>query len=176
MAATTPPKTGGALGAITKKYGPLPGWAWAGLGVAGFFIYKQRKAAAAAAASSTDSTASPTASLPTSDVTAPSGYGYQGPGVGGGGSGPVPTGATAATNGTTPTVGSPLGTTLPGSTTLSKVPDASTATFLLEQGIPIYIQPGGAGSSYVPAAQYIGGSGPSQYAAPVPAGSQFYYQ
>src|ERR1700678_3366150 len=74
---------------LTKKLGPLPGWAWAALGVGAFYLWKKHEASTAAAASTaTDATAQP--SLPTSDVTAPSGYRYQGPGVGTGGSGAVP--------------------------------------------------------------------------------------
>lgn len=65
---------------LTRKIGPLPGWAWAAVALGGFYFYKYRKAAAA---STTATTATPAASLPTSDVTAPSGYGYQGPGTGG---------------------------------------------------------------------------------------------
>lgn len=67
---------------LTKKIGPLPGWAWAAIGLGGLYLWKKHQAAAAATSSTT--TATPAASLPISDVTAPSGYGYQGPGAGGG--------------------------------------------------------------------------------------------
>jgi hypothetical protein len=79
--ATTPPKGGGTV--LTRKFGPLPGWAWAGLGVAGFFIYKQRKASKAAAAG-TSSTATDSTAATAPIASAPSGYGYQGPSGGGG--------------------------------------------------------------------------------------------
>src|ERR1035437_3363563 len=65
---------------FTKKIGPLPGWAWAAIGLGGLYLWKKHQASTAAATT----TATPSASLPTSDVTAPSGYGYQGPGTGGG--------------------------------------------------------------------------------------------
>lgn len=83
---------------LTKKIGPLPGWAWAAIGLGGLYLWKKHQASSAASTAAT--TATPAASLPTSDVTAPSGYGYQGPGVGsGGGAGPgwnvgPPTGST----------------------------------------------------------------------------------
>ena len=161
--APTPSKAGGSV--LTRKFGPLPGWAWAGLGVAGFFIYKQRKAAAAAAAGTSSTTATPSASLPTSAVTAPSGYGYQGPGVGGGGgSGPswwgtgTPTGATGG-------VTSPAVVTAPN----TRPADTGPSTTLQGSG---YTSPGlvtgTGGGQYegVPtpqAAQGILGSGGSLY-------------
>jgi hypothetical protein len=86
---------------LTKKIGPLPGWAWAGIVFGGYYLWKKHQASAAAATPAT--TATPAASLPTSDVTAPSGYGYQGPGAGGGSPfGPgwnigTPTGTTGGT-------------------------------------------------------------------------------
>ena len=89
--AAAPPKGGGNV--LTRKLGPLPGWAWAAVAVGGYWLYKKRQAAAAAAAS--PSTTS-TAAIP-AGASAPSGYGYQGPGVGWGGQGPIPTGATAST-------------------------------------------------------------------------------
>ena len=92
-APTKPPAKGGSI--LTRKLGPLPGWAWAALGVGAFYLWKKHEAASTAASTATDATAQP--SLPTSDTTAPSGYGYQGPGVGTGGSGPIPTGAMAHT-------------------------------------------------------------------------------
>lgn len=92
---------------LTKKIGPLPGWAWAGIALGGFYFYRYRKAQAAASSSAT--TATPAASLPTSDTTAPSGYAYQGPGTGGSQSagGPgwnvgTPTGATGVGDGIQP--------------------------------------------------------------------------
>ena len=99
--ATTPAKGGGNI--LTRKFGPLPGWAWAAVGVAGYMVYKQRKAASAAAASAPPATTSTAAVSP--GAQAPSGYGYQGPGAGGGaGGGPgwnvgQPTGATGGTAG-----------------------------------------------------------------------------
>lgn len=99
MAAAPVPAKGGNV--LTRKLGPLPGWAWAAVAVGGFYLWKKRRAAAAAAASSTTSTAagSPAAAYPGSNgaTAAGSGY-YSGPGVGYGGTGPIPTGATAATS------------------------------------------------------------------------------
>lgn len=89
----TPPKGGGNL--LTKKLGPLPGWAWAAVALGGYYLWKKRQAATAAAAATTSPTTSTGALSP-----APAGagsYGYFGPGVGAGGGGPVPTGATGAT-------------------------------------------------------------------------------
>jgi hypothetical protein len=85
---------------LTKKLGPLPGWAWAALGVGAFYLWKKHEASSAASttAATTASSGDNGAALPTSDTTAPSGYAYQGPGVGTGGSGPVPTGAMAHTH------------------------------------------------------------------------------
>ena len=85
MPPTPAPAKGGNI--LTRKFGPLPGWAWAAIGVAGFFIYKQRKASEAATAAA--STASGTSVAPITSTAAtsplaeaPSGYGYQGPGRG----------------------------------------------------------------------------------------------
>ena len=87
---------------LTKKIGPLPGWAWAAIAIGGLYLWKKHQAAAASSSAAT--TATPAASLPISDQTAPSGYGYQGPGTGGvqslGGPGwniGSPTGATGGT-------------------------------------------------------------------------------
>lgn len=91
-----PPPSPGGGNILTRKFGPLPAWAWAGLAVGGYLIYKQRKAASAASASSTPIT-STAATAPIAQ--APSGYGYQGPGGGGFfNPGPIPTGAMGATN------------------------------------------------------------------------------
>lgn len=65
---------------LTKKIGPLPGWAWAAIGLGGLYLWKKHQAAASSTAATT---ATPAASLPISGATAPSGYGYQGPGTGG---------------------------------------------------------------------------------------------
>jgi hypothetical protein len=120
MAAASPAKAvKGGGNVLTKKFGPLPGWAWAGLGVLGFYIYKQRKASEASTAAAT--TATPAADLPTSDATAPSGYAYQGPGVGSGGSGAVPVGAMAHTGHHHSGVSTPTGTTT-GTTTPTTSP------------------------------------------------------
>jgi hypothetical protein len=92
MAAPAPAKGGNVL---TRKIGPLPGWAWAAVAVGGYYLWKKRQAAAAASSAATPTTSTAT---PTPVAAAPSGYGYQGPGTGGGNYGyQVPTGATAAT-------------------------------------------------------------------------------
>jgi len=104
MATPTPAPKGGNI--LTRKIGPLPGWAWAAVVVGGFLIYRQRKAAAAAAAgTATTSSVTPTP-VPASPASTP-GYGYQGPGSGGGwGVGPIPQGALANTASSwTPPVG-----------------------------------------------------------------------
>lgn len=52
------PSAGGIGATLSRKAGPLPIWAWTGLGVAAlaaFMIYRQRKAAAAAAAADASS-------------------------------------------------------------------------------------------------------------------------
>jgi hypothetical protein len=97
-APTKPPAKGGSI--LTRKLGPLPGWAWIGIGVGAFYLWKKHEASSAASttAATTASSGDNGAALPTSDTTAPSGYAYQGPGVGTGGSGPVPTGAMAHTH------------------------------------------------------------------------------
>jgi hypothetical protein len=92
--ATPAPKAGGNI--LTRKLGPLPGWAWVGIAFGGYYLWKKRQAAAAAA--STAPSTSTAASLPGYVSSGGSGYGYQGPGVGYGGSGAIPTGATAATS------------------------------------------------------------------------------
>lgn len=141
---------------ITKKYGPLPGWAWAGLAVGAFLIYRQRKASEAAAAAgssgSSTATASPTASLPTSDVTAPSGYGYQGPGTDLYNPGPIPTGAMAVTassaTGEKLTSGGyslPSGFTGPfvssSGDSYDPIANGQILSQLIAQGTPTYYQP-----------------------------------
>jgi hypothetical protein len=108
---------------LTKKIGPLPGWAWAAIGIGGFYLYKKYKASSSAATTAA-TTATPAATTPTSDTTAPSGYGYQGPGVGTGGSGPVPTGATGRTSRHHSGVGSP---TTSGTTPATAVTAATTS-------------------------------------------------
>ena len=99
--ATPAPEGGGNF--LTRKLGPLPTWAWAGLAVGGFLYWRKRQAAAAAAAG-TAATTTPATGLPTTNAQAPTGYGYQGPGVGGGGQGMIPQGATAVTAGASPAV------------------------------------------------------------------------
>jgi hypothetical protein len=177
MAPAPTPKAGG--NAITKKYGPLPGWAWVGLGVLGYYIYKQRKAAAAAAAgtstaatTATDSTAADSTAATSPLAQAPTGYGYQGPGTSGysGGGGPgwnVGT-ATGTTGGTTaPQVTSPAAALPSSPNTLPQ--DTAPSTTLQGSG---YTSPGlvtgagGTGYEGVPtpqAAQGILQSGGSLY-------------
>lgn len=120
-------KSGGNV--LTKKFGPLPGWAWAGLGVLGFFIYKQRKAseasnAAAASTTGTGTSADDLTAATSPEAAAPTGYGYQGPGVGSGGSGAVPTGAMAHTG----RGRSGVSSTSPSTTTTTSTAQPSTAT------------------------------------------------
>jgi hypothetical protein len=133
--ATAPPKGGGNI--LTRKIGPLPGWAWAGVAVGGYYLWKKRQAAAAAAAApATTSTAAstPAYGLPSSSASAPSGYGYQGPGVGNGGSGPIPTGATAATS--APTAGVAAA---PSGPAYSQVSTPQEGAALQASGVPIYV-------------------------------------
>jgi hypothetical protein len=121
----------GAAGAkgnvLTRKIGPLPGWAWAAVAVGGYYLYKKYKGSSTAAsttAATTASTGDNGAALPTSDTTAPSGYAYQGPGVGSGGSGAVPTGAMGRTSRHHSGVGSPTTT---GTTPATAVTAATTS-------------------------------------------------
>jgi hypothetical protein len=123
----------GAAGAkgnvLTRKIGPLPGWAWAALGIGGFYLWKKHQASTAAAstAATTASTGDNGAALPTSDTTAPSGYAYQGPGVGDGATGTLPSGARTHHHGSgVASVPSPYVT--PVSPTTAVVPTASTGT------------------------------------------------
>lgn len=132
MAATAAPALkAGAKGAkgniLTRKIGPLPGWAWVGIAVGGYYLYKKHEASTAAAAATT---ATPAASTPTSDVTAPSGYGYQG---GGGSSGGGPWWQSSGTS-STPNALNPLGVN-PGGTLIP----ASTATNAPAPGTPASI-------------------------------------
>lgn len=108
-----PVQPSGGGNVLTRKFGPLPGWAWGAIGVAGYFIYKARKANSTTAAnSSTTGTGTGVASpspLPFSYYQAPSGYT----------GGASPTGAMAATggssSGTAPTTGTNTPSpTLPG--------------------------------------------------------------
>jgi hypothetical protein len=114
----------GAAGAkgnvLTRKIGPLPGWAWAALGIGGFYLWKKHQASTAAAstAATTASTGDNGAALPTSDTTAPSGYAYQGPGVGDGATGTLPSGARTHHHGSGVAATSP--NTLPASPTTAQ--------------------------------------------------------
>lgn len=154
MAAAPPAPAKGGGNILTRKFGPLPGWAWAGLGVLGYYIYKQRKASAAAAAST--STATPTSTLPGTSSAAPSGYGYQGPGTYNyQGPGPIPTGAVATTGGTLatssnqqaigqsygPGVGNETPYTDANGNQYADIPTYASAVALLQQGQTIYYQP-----------------------------------
>ena len=102
MATAPPIKAKGGGNILTRKFGPLHGWAWAAVGVAGYMVYKQRKAASAAAAAAAPATTATGASSPAAG--APSGYGYQGPSGGGGPGWNVgqPTGATGGAAAATP--------------------------------------------------------------------------
>ena len=148
MAAPAPTTGGGNI--LTRKLGPLPGWAWAAVAVGGYLIYKQRKASAAAA--STPATTSTAALTP--GAQAPSGYGYQGPGTAGGNYGyQIPPSATATTgSGYTPPTGETASgagyapTTSGGSVTdsqgnvyteLTSIPQIQAAN---ANGTPVYIQ------------------------------------
>jgi len=124
------PKGGGNI--LTRKIGPLPGWAWAAVAVGGYLIYRQRKAAqAASTTAATTSTASPQPAYTGAGAGgAPSGYGYQGPGFGSGGTGPIPTGAVAATAGTP---------TAPNAPAYSQVATPQEGAALQSSGVPIYV-------------------------------------
>lgn len=50
---------GGITGALTQKYGPLPGWAWAGVAAAGAWLLLPRLRGAAGTTSSTTSASGP---------------------------------------------------------------------------------------------------------------------
>lgn len=78
--------SGGALGGLTRKVGPLPAWAWAALLLVGFYIYQRRKSSAASgggqpsssAANSTGNVANP---VPGFDAAANTGTGASGYGT-----------------------------------------------------------------------------------------------
>lgn len=90
MAAAPTPTKGGNV--LTKKLGPLPGWAWVLAAVGGYYLYKKRQAAAAA------STTGTTAATTSTAASTPTASGYSGPGTSGGEYGyQVPTGAVAST-------------------------------------------------------------------------------
>jgi hypothetical protein len=97
-----PPAPKGGGNVLTKKYGPLPLWAWAAVAVGGWYLWKKHQATTTAA--STTSTApfpaTSSTSVPT-DPLAQAPTGYSGPGVGGGSSyGPGWNTGTASTSGT----------------------------------------------------------------------------
>lgn len=83
---------GGITGALTQKYGPLPGWAWAGVAAAGAWLLLPRLRGAAGTTSSTTS-----ASGPSSDSVYGLGYaqGLQAAGP----AAPAPTAATPGRRG-----------------------------------------------------------------------------
>ena len=94
------PAKGGNI--LTRKFGPLPGWAWAGIGVGAYLVYKQRKAASAAAGAAPATTSTAAVSP---GALSPCGYGYQCPSGGWGGPGWIvgtPTGSTANASAATP--------------------------------------------------------------------------
>jgi len=131
--AAAPPKGGGNI--LTRKLGPLPGWAWAAIGVAGYLVYRQRQAAkAAAGATTTAATTSTAATTPVAQ--APSGYEYQGPGNGGNYGYQVPTGAMAATAGATPAANTPPAS---GTPAYSQVATPQEGAALQASGVPIYV-------------------------------------
>jgi hypothetical protein len=144
---------------LTKKIGPLPGWAWAAIALGGYYFWKQRQGAAA----STATTATPTASLPTSAVTAPSGYGYQGPGTGGGSSwGPgwnigAPTGTTGTPGGTTAVGG--------GTPMIPYVAPAPSMAYTAPINSPTFLTSHDTGQMLVGAQQYPVGSAAANQAA-----------
>ena len=121
MAPTAKPPAKGAGNILTRKLGPLPGWAWIGIGVGAFYLWKKHEASTAAAsttAATTASTGDNGAALPTSDATAPSGYAYQGPGVGSGSNAPAPGGMRTHRHGSGVAATSP--NTLPASPTTAQ--------------------------------------------------------
>jgi len=126
------PKAGGNI--LTRKIGPLPGWAWAAVGVGAYYLWKKRQAASAAASAGNTATTSTVPSLPAALAPsgASSGYGYQGPGFGGGGGGPIPTGAVAATAGTPATAA----VTAPN---YAQVATPQEGAALQSSGVPIYV-------------------------------------
>jgi len=134
----------GAAGAkgnvLTRKIGPLPGWAWAALGIGGFYLWKKHQASTAAAstAATTASTGDNGAALPTSDTTAPSGYAYQGPGVGDGATGTLPSGARTHHHGSGVAATSPNVTPASPTTANQPVPASvsNPSPYLLAPGPP----------------------------------------
>jgi hypothetical protein len=170
MAPPVPTKGGGSF--LTKKFGPLPMWAWAGLAVGGYLIYRMRKASEAASTAASSTTASgtstPTELTPVQSAgtgytsggsgytggggsgNTPAGYQYQGPGVGTGSIGAVPTGATAVTSAASAAPAAPA--TGYGTSTFGGVPYITLGTI---------VGPGGAYSGY-----NVGGGAPVFYATP----------
>ncbi len=139
--ATPAPKGGGNF--LTRKLGPLPTWAWAGLAVGGFLYWRKRQAAAAAAAAAaagTSATTTPATGLPTTNAQAPTGYGYQGPGTAGGGyGGQVPTGATAVTSGASRAGDNSTAASAPTAPSYAQVSTPQEGAALQASGVPIYV-------------------------------------
>jgi hypothetical protein len=63
---------------LTKKYGPLPGWAWLGIIVVGVYIYRKKAAASTAATGATTGSTTATG-VPTETLSYPNGGSYSGP-------------------------------------------------------------------------------------------------
>ena len=121
-AAAPPPAPAGKQGkgkgnVLTRKLGPLPGWAWILVGGGAYYLYTRYKASQTA---STASTATPLTSATPSSSGGSGGYGG-GPssgGYGGGGSGPGgPTGPTPTPTPSVPPAPSSTSTTPTGSVT-----------------------------------------------------------
>lgn len=172
--ATPPPPAASGGNVLTRKIGPLPGWAWAGLAVGGFLIYRARKASQAASGTTVGTPATSGATYqptpePTASLTTPSGFQYSGPlsGLQGLnlGTSAAPTGATAATSAPTPAVATYSGFTAPGA-----------AINAFNAGVPIFGQVAG---QYEPVTVGAGG-GPFEWAstgAPITPGSTpIFYQ
>jgi hypothetical protein len=62
---------------LTRKLGPLPGWAWVAIAVVGIYLYRKMTNTAATGSSTVPTAA--VAAAPTESVTLPSGASYSGP-------------------------------------------------------------------------------------------------
>lgn len=148
---------------LTKKYGPLPGWAWGLVGVGGFLVVRYLRARSAAAASSS-TTASPVTGgttaggyampqEPTASLTTPSGFQYSGPLSGL--QSVIPQGALAATaSSSAPPQTQPTG---PQYTSLNPV----QASALANAGVPEFFQLGGMLGPSFPYYPYVPGGQPN---------------